>query len=88
MALVGAAGCGSGEEDTQAVAASGPVTAQMFCDEFLKRPIEERQEAAVRLSVELAMPRAGDPIWSMKLEERCAAAPDLKLQDFYNHFVH
>lgn len=82
LSLAGVAGCGGGEADT----ASAAITTETFCEDFMLRPTEERRDAAIRLSTELAVPQAGTAQWAPMLEARCTQAPMLKLGDFFNHF--
>ena len=72
--------------DRDGVASVPPISAESFCVDFMQHAPLGRATATARVATEIGVPEPASPDWVSTLEGRCAAAPDLKLRDFFNHF--
>jgi hypothetical protein len=79
VALIALAGSGC-------AGSSGSITADTTCSEYLKRPAEERHDAAVRISSEISgVSSPGNPMWGFSLDGACGSAPDATVGQFFRH---
>jgi hypothetical protein len=71
-----ALGCGSG---------SSSITADTTCEDYLSRSSEERHDAAIRISSEVAgVSSPGNPMWGLSLDSACGSNPSMTLGQYFD----
>src|SRR5947208_2305799 len=69
-----AAGCGSNS-----------ITADTKCKDYLSYPLQQRHDAAVRISLELRTNNPGNPMWGLSLDTACGGARSETIRDYFEH---
>lgn len=71
-----AAGCSAGNEE---------ISADTTCEEYLNRPGEERQDAAIRISSEIdGVSSPGNPMWALSLDSACGSNPSMTIGEYFD----
>jgi hypothetical protein len=64
---------------------SGEISASTSCSSYLEHSSEQRHAAAVRLSSELDVPNAGNPMWGLSLDSACGGNGDATIGDVFKN---
>lgn len=71
-----AGGCAGGAEG---------ITADTTCEDYIKRPSNERHDAAVRISAQTAgVSSPGNPMWGLSLDAACGGHPSMTVGAYFD----
>jgi hypothetical protein len=60
------------------------ITADTTCADYLEHPQDERYDAAVRLSSEMELTDAGNPMWGLTFDSGCGSNRDFTLGEVFD----
>lgn len=68
---------------TSACSGDSQISADTKCADYLGHPGNERSDAAIRISSELGVSDAGNPMWALSLDSACGSNREMTVRQAF-----